>query len=351
MIVNRIRYSAVIIALLVIIITFFFNAGAFAAEADNRPLRYNQETVKALDLEITQNPHNARYLSVLKGLRWCVIFFDDDTNFDSAFYNYFIMLDELSQRNPGSTFAQIVHALILKEFDRALPKMSLLITADEDGFESFIALLPVIYHHNVPIQPFRKFDGAYFSGVDYPDHLKEFRRAAKKLDYGRLSNIVSNAACLDMAYRWKAEKDFRLPPNRYDIILKESLDIPLLARYNDDTYEDQNYFATHLIFAMNHYGQRPYRPSALGDKIFFYLIGQYKTVRDLSGNFDILCEYLYCLRQFGLRNAEFIDEEEKHIISLQRPDGSWGAVDDPDDRPYHLMHPTWTAITLLVQGM
>jgi hypothetical protein len=347
----RVMHPVILYSLLVIFSAVLFNPPASAEKADSRLLHYNQDTLKALDHEIAQNPHNERYISVLKGLRWCVIFFDNDKHFNATFYNYLIMLDELSVRNSQPKLSLIVHDLILNEFDRVAPRLSRLLTADVDGYETLISLLPIIYHHKVPIAPFKQFADEYFNGISYPDQLKEFRRSVKKLDYSGLTNLISNAACLDMAYSWKAEKNFRLPPNYYEILLKESLDIPFLSTPKDDNYDDQNYFATHLIFALNHYGQRPYTPSELGDKLFFYLIGQYMIVRHQSDNLDIMCEYLYCLRQFGLQNAEFIIRGEKYVVSLQRPDGAWGQIDNPDDSPYHRMHPTWTAISMLNRGM
>jgi hypothetical protein len=38
------------------------------------------------------------------------------------------------------------------------------------------------------------------------------------------------------------------------------------------------------------------------------------------------------------------------VISVQKSDGSWYIDEDPDDDPYDILHPTWTAITLLVQA-
>jgi hypothetical protein len=239
----------------------------------------------------------------------------------------------------------------VKEFNRALPKMSRLINANDIGYARFIYILPALYHHRVPVQPFREFADKYFAELEYPDQLKIFRRLAKKRDYDNMTSIVSETAALDMAYSWKADRDFKLPPNIYETVIKEAMDVPLPVKYGNNNYNDQNYFVTHLVMALNHYGHRPLPPSAIGDKLFFYMIGQYKTVRYKSDYIDMLCEYLYCLRMYGLRNVKFMNEDEKYIISLQRPDGSWGEADDPDDSPYHLFHPTWTVITMLIQGL
>lgn len=321
-----------------------------AGESVSSSLKYNQAAVSALDLEMSKNTSDMRYLSVLKGLRWCVAFCDNDKNFDFTFSNYITMLDEISLHKPGSKLEKIVHELILKEFGRAVPRFSRLFDADVNGYEDFISILPVAYHHNVPLQPLKDFFKRSFTGIVCPDRLQEFRDAALKRDYDTLTDLVVYAAFIDMAYRWKADRYFSLPPDNYQIVLKECADIPFLYGFRDDDFHEQNYYATHVLLALNHYGQRRYTPSVTGDRIFFYLTGQYMTVRNRLDDIDLLCEYLYCLRQYGIKNAAFIVEGEQYIISKQRPDGGWGPADDPDDDPYDKLHPAWTAITLLVQG-
>lgn len=344
---SPVYYCTTIAVLLILLCSCSERAG----KSEGKALRYNQATVAALDREIMNSPNDKRYLAILKGLRWCVIFCDDDKNFDFTFTNYVTMLDELSLRNPDSALAHIVHDLILKEFDRALPRLSRLFSTNEDEYGRFISKLPIIYHHKVPVKPFKEFADRNFAGIAFSDRLKEFRKAAKKRDYDRLTDLLVRTAFIDMDYRWGADKDFRLPPNHYQTIMKECADIPFLHRYKDTGYFDQNYFATHVVLALTHYGQRPFQPSATGDKMFFYLTGQYETVRHRMDDLDLLCEYLYCFRQFAIRNAEFISEGEQYVMSLQRDDGAWGEVEDPDKDPYDRLHPTWTAITLLVQGV
>lgn len=104
-----------------------------------------------------------------------------------------------------------------------------------------------------------------------------------------------------------------------------------------------------MLLALVHYGRRPLIPSAAGDKVFFYLAGQYDRVRNHVNDLDLLCEYLYCFRKFGQVSAGLVREGERHILSLQRADGSWGTAEDFAGDPYDQLHPTWTAITLLVQ--
>jgi len=181
--------------------------------------------------------------------------------------------------------------------------------------------------------------------------LAEFRKAAEVLDYDRLTDLTVGAAFTDMAYRWGADKDFPLPPDNYRVIMRECGAIPFMRRYREEAYADQNYWATHILLALNHYGQKPLVPSAIADRIFFYIVGQYRIVRHQLRDLDLLCEYLYCFRQFAPMGVEFIDEGERYVMSLQRADGAWGTVDDFAGDPYDRLHPTWTAITLLIQGV
>jgi len=98
--------------------------------------------------------------------------------------------------------ARIVHALILKEFERALPRFPKLFAADAAGYEDFISILPVAYHHEAPLAPLKAFAARHFAGITPPDRLSEFRQAAKDRDYDLLTDLVVGAAFIDMAYRW-----------------------------------------------------------------------------------------------------------------------------------------------------
>ncbi|MFZ2446881.1 MAG: hypothetical protein WAW37_11025 [Syntrophobacteraceae bacterium] len=319
-------------------------------QASAGPLRHNPAVVSAIDAELAAGCGDERLLAVLRGLRWCVVFGDDDANFDFTFANYVTMLDELTLIRPHPAVARIVHALILKEFERALPQLPKLFAADEAGYEDFLSILPVAYHHQAPLAPLKAFADRHFADITPPDRLSEFREAAGDRDYDLLTDLVVGAAFVDMAYRWGVDKDFRLPPNHYSTILAECAGIPFEAKFEDDLYHEQNYYATHVLLALNHYGQRPLTPSPTGDRVFQYLAGQYDTVRHRVGDLDLICEYLYCFRQFAPAGIELIEEGERHILSLQRTDGSWGTREDFEGDPYDRLHPTWTAITLLVQG-
>ncbi len=202
----------------------------------------------------------------------------------------------------------------------------------------------------MPLQPLKVFASARFANVVPADRLNEFRHAAKIRYYDALTDLVVEAAFMDMAYSWGVDEDFKLPPDNYLIIMAECAAIPFLKGFEDDNYHDQNYYATHVLLALNHYGQKHLLPSVTGDRVFYYLSGQNDVVRHRVGDLDFLCEYLYCFRQFASAGVGFIAEGEQYILSQQRSDGSWGTPDDFQGDPYDHLHPTWTAITLLIQG-
>ncbi|MBJ6724976.1 hypothetical protein [Geomesophilobacter sediminis] len=307
------------------------------------------KTVTELKHEISTNRSDARYVATLAGLRWCVTFCQNDDNFDFTFSNYLTMLDELTLHHPRPALMRIVHDLIVREFARALPRLDRIFPADADGYESFVSILPIAYHHQIPLNPLKEYASRRFAAVVVPDRLAEFREAARLRDYDRLTDLVVGATFVDMAYRWGAARDFRLPPNIYGTVLDECAVIPFQNKERDNGYFDQNYYATHLLLALNHYGQRQLNASSTGDRVFFYLTEQYDAVRNRVGDLDLLCEYLYCFKQFAPVGVGFVTEGERYVMSLQRPDGAWGAVEDPDKDPYDRLHPTWTAITLLAQ--
>ena len=78
------------------------------AHSAGRQLHYNQVIIDSLDREIGQCS-DERYLSVLRGLRWCVAFCDDDSKFDFTFSNYLMMLEELTLYRSHPALAGIVH--------------------------------------------------------------------------------------------------------------------------------------------------------------------------------------------------------------------------------------------------
>lgn len=329
------------------LLLFFLTLTSFTSfgTTDTRP---NHETISSLDREIAANSSDPRYVAALKGLRWCVAFCQDDGNFEFTFTDYLTMLDELTLHHPRPALMRIVHQLIVNEFSRAAPRLDRLFPADADGYESFISILPVAYHHQVRLAPLKEFASRQFAQVAPVDRLGRFREAVQKMDYDAMTDSLVGATFLDMAYRWGAARDFRLPPNSYPAVLKECAAVPFESSERDGNYSDQNYYATHLLLALNHYGQRHLAPSATADRLFFYLAGQYETVRHRVGDLDLLCEYLCCFRQFAPAGVGFIEEGERFVMSRQRPDGAWGAEDQGLD-PYGRLHPTRAAITLLAR--
>ncbi len=312
-------------------------------------LEHNQTILTAIDQQIAESDADARHRCVLKGLRWCVIFCDNEMNFNFTFSNYITMLSELALHSRNYAFTTIVHELIKREFERALPRLPALFDADESGFREFITILPIAYLHQLPVKPLRDFANQQFSDVNPSPRIHQFRRAAKQLDYDLLTDLVIDAAFVDMAYKLKIDRVFRLPPNEYQLMMSECATIAFSQNYGDDRYHDQNYYATHVLLALNHYGQKPLLPSAVGDRVFLYLAGQYETIRRKLEDLDLLCEYLYCFKQFAPMRVEFITEGEHYVMSRQNEDGSWGTPEDFEGDPYDRLHPTWTAITLLVQ--
>jgi hypothetical protein len=312
--------------------------------------RCNQRHVAALDREIAAHRGEARYTAALRGLRWCVLFCQEDANFEFTFVNYLTMLDELTLHHPRPALLRIVHELILDEFERARPRLPHLFSADAEGLEEFVMILPIAYHHQVPLAPLKSFASRRFKAVVPVNRLEQFRQASQKRDYDRLTDLIVGATFVDMCYRWGADKAFPLPPNVYPRLIADCASIPFGNSEGSTGYFDQNYYATHLLLALNHYGQKRLKPSPVADRVFFYLVKEYDAVRNRVGDLDLLCEYLYCLRQFGPDGVGFLDEGERYVMSLQRPDGAWGAVEDAGNDPYDRLHPTWTAVTLLAQG-
>lgn len=341
--VGRVAFAAFLL------LCFLTAEGSAAGAAVSPGTRNNRSTIAAIDLELRAHKGDARYCAVLRGLRWCIILNADPSRFENTFSNYITMLDELSLSPSPPALRKIVHTLIRREFVRALPGFGKMFTADSAGYMNFVSVLPVAYRHHVPAGGLKRFAAGHFAGVEVPDRLEEFRQAARKLQYLTLTGIIVEAAFVDMAYELGVARDFRLPLNRFTTIMDECAAIPFVHRHGDAGYYDQNYYATHVVLALNHFGGRRLRASAAGDHVFAYLSENYPVIRNKAEDLDLLCEYLYCLRQFGM-SGPLVSEAEQYVLSRQHPDGSWGSRDDIDGRPYDHLHPTWTAITLLVLG-
>lgn len=343
------RWGVRRLALAALLLLCVLAAEVSAGTAAFPQTKHNRATFAAIGRELAANRGNARYCAVLRGLRWCVILNDDPSRFESSFSNYVTMLDELSLSPAPPAFRKIVGDLIRREFVRALPGLGRIFQADSAGYMDFVSVLPIAYRHHVPLRGLKKFTAAHFTGVSAPDRLEEFRQAARELEYETLTDIVVEAAFIDMAYKLGAGRDFRLPQNHYGTIMAECAAIPFARRHGEEGYYDQNYYATHVVLALNHYGGRKVGASAAGDHVLAYLSENYAVVRNKVNDLDLLSEYLYCLRQLGI-SGPLIAEGEEHILSLQHADGSWGTREDFSGEPYDQLHPTWTAITLLVLG-
>lgn len=312
-------------------------------------LRVHPKSIPSLELEITAHGDDPRYLAALKGLRWCVNVCRDEEKFRKSFTRYLALLDQLTLNHPRPSLMSLVHRLILEEFTRALPAFPSIFPADADGYVAFLSILPTAYHHQIPIAPLREFARSHFGKVIPADRLHEFRQAAKNLDYARLSDLINEALLLDQAYRRGADKDFRLPPNILQSLMASCAALPFQRKEPEPGYREQNYFATHLVSALSHCGAREFEASSLGDRVFFYLTGEYGAVRHRRGDLHLLCGFLTSLRQFAPTRVGFIREGEIYLMSLQRSDGGWGAFDGPNTGPEDRLDPTGAAVTLLAQ--
>jgi hypothetical protein len=338
----------------VLVVVFCLLVGCSAASPNWRQqdaLRPpSQSAVEAVGRELAANRHDPRYGAVLRGLQWCIRFCEDDENYDATFGDYLTLLDELTLSKSHPELKRIVHGLILAEVERAVPRLAEIFSPDGDGYEDFVAILPVLYRHQARIEPFRAFANRHFQNVFVANQVQEVRQAAKVSDYDRLTDLVINAVFIDMAYATGAAKDFDLPPNPYRMVMMECAKIPFRYKYNDEAYSDQNYYATHVLLALNHYGHRPLTSSPALKHVLRYLAREYDNVRHRADDLDLLCEYLYCLHWAGKDYVDLIAEGERYVISQQHDDGSWGTPEDFEEDPYDQLHPTWTAITLLLQG-
>jgi hypothetical protein len=312
--------------------------------------------IKRSDYEIiiTQNSLSQKRITleeraVLKGLLWCVRYFDKNHNFNNVFSDYLTMLYEVSiQGSP--VVKDITKKIAQKAIKRAYSRLGKIFSDDLEGKWDFINIIPILNHFEFNLQPFAKFYRNYFpKDNSYYEDLS-FRKATRKHNYDVLSDYIIDYSALYFARKVDKKNQFNLPKCKFKRIVRKCRKIPFKYKFGKSKYHDQNYYATHLVFALCGYGENNLRKTRFTKKIFKYLKKNFKKVRYEVGDIDLLCEYVNCFKIYGYGNNRRVKEAIQYIFSKQLPDGSWDPYDYDNNAKldaYDIFHPTWTAITAL----
>lgn len=78
-----------------------------------------------------------------------------------------------------------------------------------------------------------------------------------------------------------------------------------------------------------------------------YLKREFATVRYRVDDIDLLAEFVYSMKCYGLEEMSMVREAHRFLLSQQRPWGAWGKASDWRGSAYDAIHPTLAVITAL----
>ncbi|MEO8662336.1 MAG: hypothetical protein ABI693_27990 [Bryobacteraceae bacterium] len=101
---------------------------------------------------------------------------------------------------------------------------------------------------------------------------------------------------------------------------------------------------THLVYTLNDYGRYLLSPEWLPEE--FEFLRSNMNVPLQAGDAELLGEFIDSLRCLGVTEGDAdLSRGMEFLLSSQNPDGSWGAMNEPDAHIRY--HTTWTAMDAL----
>jgi len=306
----------------------------------------NAAEISLLQKELSGEKTSVKRRAVLKGLLWLLDFTQDERKFRFIFRNYIHMLYEVSAINPDPAVKSIVCRIIRNEASRAEPLMKSIF--NDKNVEDIILLVCILDRIKAPSVKYQEYYDRHLSGYDGEKCRRLFYRSLERCDYDKLTDVFSEYSHFRFAYERGLIERFRLPPDYRQEFISKCANIPFIYGIDDSGgYHDQNYFATHAVFAMTGYGEYRLPDSAFSRRLRKYIVANFPAVRKEVDDFDLVGEFVQCMKIMGLGDRRDVRETEVDIVSKQRPDGSWENDPKRSQDPYDLFHPTWTSITAL----
>lgn len=306
-----------------------------------------QKELDALRVFFSQSK-DAKERAILAGLHWMVRYLEEERHFRSVFSDYVLALHELTLFEKQRPWVEVVRGILRRSFARAWPAREKIFAKSVAGKWDFVSMIYLLYQHGIPHEPYLHFYHSYFPAGEETQG-KSFERAFRERDYDRLGDFLIDACFLDLLLRKYPRVPFRLPHNRLATYVRRLDNLPLIHSFtsNPDGYHHQNYFVTHVILSMNHYSESPLLDTPLSRRMLAYLKREFATVRYRVGDIDLLAEFVYSLKCYGLEDALMVQEAQQFLLAQQRPWGAWGKAADWRGSAYDAIHPTLAVITAL----
>lgn len=292
-----------------------------------------------------------RERAILAGLHWIISFADKDDNFNFLFPDFMLLMYKMTQAEDRAHQKEVAESIVKTSLTRAQDNLSKLFDKSDGARWAFIGLLPALVHYPDSQDKYHEFYKNHFKPnltKEYRDE-KEYLEAIKKPHYKTLFDYLVQTSFLHYYLNKVKNPNIELPPDKFEWYLKEfeQFDYPDHPARSQE-FRDLGYLATHVVLALTHYGEFPIADSVNKRKVEAYIDSSLEKAKEL-GDFDLLAEYVQCLKIFNPQD-ERIPELEEFIYSLQRPDGSWGSDRDFNTNPYTSIHPGGAALMALTQS-
>jgi hypothetical protein len=303
-----------------------------------------------LKLELSQ-----RERVILAGLHWLISFIDKDKNFDYLFPDFMLLMHNMTISDNRLHQQEVAQLIVKKSFVRAENKLSKLFRTDDDSRFEFVRLFHILVDYPEVQSSYFRFYQEYFEsslGSSYQADGTEFTQAIKQANYQVLFAYLVQTSFLHYYLAKVKNPSLRLPPNEFPKHLKEfenfnyALDQPL----DYVQLRDLGYLVTHVVLVLTNYGEFAIREGSNRRKAQDYIDLSLEKVRYQLGDFDLLAEYIQCLKILKPKEDLRINDLENFLFDLQRPDGSWGSKRDFETNPYTAIHPSGAALMALNQS-
>lgn len=311
--------------------------------------KYNLSEIRILRENLGSIFISRKREAIIKGMLWTLDFVQDNNNFKFIFRNYIPMLYEISVIGSDDTIRDVARRLIRNEAARGEKYIEE--EFDENTEEDLVLIIGILGRVNAPADRYIERQRKSNPGYDGENCRDKFYRAVQILDYDKLTDALSDYSHFRFSYGPGRVIGLRVPKDYRDEFIRVCSDLPFKYSLADrDGYHDQNYFATHAIFAMTGYGEYPLPDNRFARRLKRYINDNFPTVYSKVDDIDLLGEYVECMKIIGLGRDELVHEAEERIIRRQGADGSWTKTGGRDNDPYDLFHPAWTSITALLFG-
>lgn len=310
--------------------------------------RHNPKVVQMIR-EAMFRTSSVQERAILAGMHWLVGVVEDDDKFDEGFGDYTTIMSEMAMYGQGTTPGHLAQLLLKNAFQRAVHRLPNIFEKTLADKGDFITVLFMLYKFDIPKGPFIRFYQTYFPPGQPKPHKVPFEEALKKRDYVIMGTHIIDEAFLDIFQKRNPNNPFQLRKSQLPSYIQQMETLPFIYdKSNLEGYSDQNYFITHIVLAINHYGESPYPDTPLTRRIYKYFVDNMATIRFEVKDLDLLGELVYCFKIYGQAQRPDVQEAIQYMLDLQHADGSWGNDDDFAGTLYQVMHPTWAVITGLV---